>query len=386
MSRTWYLLALYLVLGTPLGCDSSTGDTGSDATSDTGSPDAAADARDTADTRDTADAGPEWPEQEQGDEEPSRVDWQMPEAGDSGFTVLVANLGNIDFRRCNDVAFNLCWTELEQTITARIAELAPDVVMFQEVLDPAQCDAVENPPEDHVCQLEMAGFQPPQARRLLGPDYTVVCDARNGYECIGVHTDFGTINGCEEGELCPRAARTAPPVEGCDEGFTLSAVTVAAGDTSFDVINGHPPSDAAGATEGRECRTAYFEHVFGAEATLVTSDTVVLGGDFNFDPYRQSDAYPDITLWNTHVGFTGPTQAGDSPAFAYHSGVVEHDPPYWTSPLSKTTLDHVVSTGLVGRCVTLGAHPGLAPLDMGIGDQISRLDHLAQWCTLDFAP
>ncbi|QDG52026.1 hypothetical protein FIV42_15135 [Persicimonas caeni] len=385
MSRKWCWLAICLViLTTSTGCDSSNGD-------DPGEPDAgdltdAADSADVVEDTDAADAGQQWPEQDQRGEDALGLEWQMPEAGDDSFSALVANVGNIDFRRCNDVAFNLCWTEMEQTIAGRIAELAPDVVLLQEVLDPQQCAAVQNPPADHACHPDHTANEPSQARRLLGADYTIVCDDRNGYECVGVRTDVGSIDGCEPGVLCERSARTAPPVEGCDEGFTLSAVTVHTDAASFDIVNGHPPSDAGGATEGRECRKGYFEHVFGPDASLVTSDKVLVGGDLNFDPFRQSEDYPDVALWSAHVGLDGPAQAGDSPSFAYHSGIVEHDPPYWTSPISKTTLDHVVSRGLIGRCKTMGAHPGLAPLDMAVGEQLERLDHLALWCQLSFEP
>ena len=369
---SWCLIAGLII---SLGCDSSTGQPPDDA----GLPDAhLADAG-----QDGVDADAQWPEQDQTGDQPLGVDWQMPAGGADSFDVLVANVGNIDFSRCTSVAYNLCWAELEETIAGRIAALEPDVVLLQEVLTPSQCEGLSGLSEDHACNRTDPR---PQARRLLGEDYTLVCDARRGYECVGVHRDFGAIDGCSMGELCSQGARTGPPVDGCSDGFTISAVTIQTGSERFDVINAHPPSDADGAEAGQKCREQYLQHVFGADPSLMESDTVLVGGDFNLDPWRQQATNPDIALWKRAVDTTFGTHAGEDASFTYHSGVVEHDPPYWSAPILAQTLDHVVSNGLVGRCVTLGAHPGRAPLDRGIGNEIERMDHLAQWCQLDFAP
>ncbi|MFP4597123.1 MAG: endonuclease/exonuclease/phosphatase family protein [Persicimonas sp.] len=396
--RFWLVISLVSLslVNISLGCDSSTAEPTDDAggaVADSGAD--AADARDAADRHDgdagdaedaaDADAGEQWPEQDQRSEQPLGADWQMPEA-DSGFSVLSANVGNIDVHRCNDVAYNLCWDEMEQTIADSIARLDPDIVLLQEVLTPEQCEAAGNPADDHVCHPDFDSGGLPQVRRLLGADYTIACDERRGYECVGVHTRLGGVEDCEPGELCADAARAAPVVEGCDEGFSISSATAQIGQHGVDLINAHPPSDASGAEDGQRCREAYLQHVFGADATLRSSELALVAGDFNFDPFRAGQDEADVDLWNEHVSYEGPKRAGDQPAFAYHSGIVEHDPPYWSAPMMETTLDHVISSGLIGRCVTLGAHPGYAPLDRGLGETLERLDHLGLWCQLDFAP
>lgn len=332
---------------------------------------------------DTDDSLERWPGQEI-DEDPLGLDWDMPEA-DDGLLFLFANVGNIDIYRCQNVGFNLCWTEQEAIIAEEIANRDADVILLQEVLVPEQCDDLDPPPaEDHVCHPD---FQPPeieQVRRLVGPDYTIACDAARGYECVAVRVGKASIVGCDDGELCRGLARTNEPVEGCDTGFTISAVTIDVDDQLLDVVNVHPPSDAAGASHGRQCRRDYFDSIFGEDAPLIEQEKVVIGGDFNFDPFRQSSTYPDVEFWNQYVS-TSYDQTHDAPLlFAYHSGLPEHDPPYWTTPILSTTLDHVISNSLRGHCITLGAHPGEAPLDHARGRLAVRLDHLAMECLLSW--
>lgn len=321
-----------------------------------------------------------WPEQNMRGAEPLGLSWTMPEAGPESMSVLVANVGNIDILRCGTVAFNMCWTEQEQIVTARIAALNPDVILLQEVMSADQCDALDAPPEDHVCHASFVPDAVDQARRLVGDDYTIACDGRRGWECIAVKVSAGSIEGCEPGALCPTGARVAPLVEGCDPGFTISAVTASIAGGTLDLINVHPPSNIAGPEAGQACRKGYLEHVFEDGAMLVENEVVFVAGDFNKDPWRELDAL-DVLYWNEHVS---PHRDDAERTFAYHSGILEHDPPYYTSVLSRKTLDHAVSRGLIGHCITLGAHEGHGPLDLFHGRPIEQLDHLAIWCTLSF--
>ncbi|MFU8802981.1 MAG: endonuclease/exonuclease/phosphatase family protein [Bradymonadaceae bacterium] len=352
-------------------------DTGDDAGIDT--------TRDIASAEDThvdamMDAGPDWPEQNMRGAAPLDLSWTMPEAGAESFSVLVANVGNIDITRCTSVAFNLCWVEQEEIIAARIAERDPDVILLQEVLAADQCDAVEDPGEDHICHPSFDPAVPDQVRRLVGDDYTIACDARHGWECIAVKVGVGSIEGCDDGTFCADGARVAPVVDECEPGFTASAVTATIAGRTLDIVNVHPPSNISGPVAGQACRRAYLEYVFGNGDTIVESDLVFVGGDFNMDPYREDEGAPDISYWSEFVGL----HYGGEKEFAYHSGIVENDPPYWTSVFSRKTLDHAVSNGLIGRCVTLGAQAGYGPIDDFHGTAIERLDHLALWCRLGF--
>lgn len=307
---------------------------------------------------------------------------QMPEAPESGLHVLFANVGNVDVYRCDSSVFKLCAQEAEEAIRVRLAEIRPDIVALSELITQEVCEGAAEWPAWHVCHPSFGGGERSQARRLLGPGYTIVCETRKGYECVGVRTGAGRIAGCEEGALC-RNARSMAPVDGCDDGFTLSAVTVEWSGRTLDVINAHPPSDSFSARVPH-CRVPYLKAALepqGVPESLRKADVAIFGGDLNFDPYRAPATDADVQYWNERVSLSRDDAAR---AFALHSGAIEHDPPYWTTPLLRRTLDHVTSVGMKGRCRTLGAAKDHPALDRNTGTELQRLDHLAQWCLLDF--
>ena len=319
-------------------------------------------------------------QQDQQGEAPLALGSSMPEAGPWGFSVLVANVGNIDVFRCDSAIYKLCAADQEARIAARIAALKPDVALLAETLNPAQCEALSaSVPDWHV----YSPTQPPgdQVRRLLGPDYTIACEPRRGYECLAVRSAFACLEGCSSGALCRGLSRTVDPVPGCDDGFTLSAVTARIDGVRVDLMVGHPPSGFAAADA--ECRRAYLPGALaaqGEETSLRSAPFALFGGDLNLDPWR-NPGEPDTAYFRAQVGLGDEGGA----AFRAHSGPVENDPPWWTSPLVRRSLDHVVTEGFVGRCVTLGAHEGYPPLDLAQGPDIQRLDHLAQYCVLELA-
>ncbi len=380
MKKVVHLIAVSSLITVVFACN----DTSSDGDPDAGLEDvllADTDADVDVDDEDTSDPLDDWPGQEL-DEEPLGLDWDMPPA-DDGLKFLIANVGNIDLFRCTSVAFNMCWTEQEEIVIDEIAARDADVILLQEVTTAAQCQALEvdDLDDDHVCHPDYRPDEPEQVRRLVGPDYTIACDSTEGYECVAARVGRVSIPGCDDGDLCRGLARTNEAVDGCDPGFTVSAVTIEYGDRTLDVVNVHPPSGREAAA--RQCRHDYFLNIFGEDAPLIEEDQVLIGGDFNFDPYRGSQDDVDIALWNDFVSTSFDDTRDDPLAFAYHSGLPEHDPPYHTSPLTQTTLDHVISNSLQGRCTTLGAQPGEPPLDHFHGDEIERLDHLAIECILD---
>lgn len=278
----------------------------------------------------------------------------------AAFTLLTANVGNV-LLACEGYAYNLCHKGVERRATDAIAALAPDVILLQEVVSDAQCEALVETDPAFTCHPEHRAREPSQARRLVGDGYSLACDARAGFECVAVKTSFGAISGCAEGARCDDA-ETPPAPEGCDEGFSVSAVTVVpkAGEP-FRVVNGHPASGFLTA-----CRAAQLEQAF---EQLAGEGPALVGGDMNVDPFTDNDEA--VLVWDEHVG--------DDERFRYHSGPKEHEPPYPTSvnPLSVNVLDHVVSDFLEGTCVTLGEAPGTDRLDGGEG-----MDHRALSCVL----
>lgn len=377
MNHVGSLIVVMTVVALCCGCN---GDEEPSQTDDVGVEDAGEDANDVDDN-----LLEEWPGQ-QIDDDPLGLDWDMPEA-DDGLDVLVANVGNVDVLRCNNVDFNMCWVEQEEIVADQIAWRSPDLILLQEVLVPEQCDELDegDVDDDHVCHRDHDFDEPAQVRRLVGDDYTIACDDQNGYECVAAKVGVASIEDCDDGELCWDLARAGDEIDGCDPGFTVSAVTVDYDGTLFDVVNVHPPSDAPGVDDPQQCRHDYFDKFFGDDAPLIEQELVFVGGDFNFDPYRDSESNPEVELWRQHVSTSFEQTSDDPDQFAYHSGIVEHDPPYWTILLMSRTWDHAISNGLKGRCVTLGAHPGEPAIDLFHGNEGERLDHLALQCRLAIA-
>jgi hypothetical protein len=326
---------------------------------------------------------PGWKAQDQAGEAPLGIPFDMPEAGRGAFSVLAANVGNIDLLKCDGALYKLCDAAQEKRIAERIAKARPDVALLSEVITPAQCDALGPSVEGwHACHPSNRAAEPDQVRRLLGPDYTIACEPRRGYECIAVRKGFARIAGCAEGATCrgQGPVRSAPPVAGCDEGFTLSAVTAEIDGEKVDLAVVHPPSGVFDSS--RQCRRDFLPAVLepkGTAGSLRESAFAIIGGDFNLDPFRRLGDI-DVDYLRSRVRFAFSDSAG--PPLAMHSGLPEHDPPYWSAPLSRATWDLVVGEGFVGRCVTLGAAADYPPLDMPQGEEIHRLDHLAQYCVL----
>lgn len=290
-------------------------------------------------------------------------------------TLLQANVGNVSLDCYGGYMSNLCSVPVEERLAANIQSLQPDIVVLQELVSPEQCDDIDENNPDRVCHEAHLAEEPLQARRLVGPGYTIVCDERNGFECVAVAASFGSIEGCGQNEVCLNSAETLEVPQDCDPGFTVSAVTVAPTEESvqtFKVINGHPASGLEVDCRADQIRRI-FESVGDNQALAPEAIPSMVAGDFNLDPYRQNDE--SVNIWKDHVG--------QDKTFSYHSGIAEHDPPYYTSfsAIGNYTLDHVVSNTAQGTCLTLGEAPDTDRLDGGAG-----CDHRALWCALMVNP
>ena len=282
-------------------------------------------------------------------------------ASGDGFTFLTANVGNFD-PLCLPYYMKLCRKDVEARIAANIQALRPDVVAIQETMPYQLCERYPVAVPGSIC-TEPEGI--PQIRKLLGPDYTIVCDARNGFECIGVRVDVGEIAGCESGGMC-ETDRLDRQGEGCRWNMALMAATVHVKGRTFDLVNAHPESKSA------ECRLTSIRQIFEPDG-LVNQPHVLVAGDLNLDPWREDDV--STRYWNETVGAAG------SSGFDYHSGTAERDPPYLTLRVSifGRTYDHVVSNFLSGVTKVLGESPGTMRLEGGKG-----MDHRAVYGWLSF--
>lgn len=301
----------------------------------------------------------------------------MPDAGARAFSVLAANVGNIDLLECDSAIYKLCDFAQEGRISAHVQKAMPDIALLSELITPAQCEALAaSVDETHVCHPSHQGEQ---ARRILGAGYTIACEPRRGYECIAVRKGFAKIDGCEDGAFCRGLSRTATPVDGCDDGFTLSSVTIELDGEKVDLVVAHPPSGAT--DESRTCRADFLPAALEEGGSIRTQRLAIIGGDFNMDPFRRGEDV-DGAYVRSKVRFS--FQSGEQ-ALVMHSGLPETNPPFWSAPLNRQTWDLVISNGFQGRCITLGAADDFPALDAPQGEDIHRLDHLAQYCLLSRA-
>ena len=275
-----------------------------------------------------------------------------------GFTVLTANVGNSD-PRCVFQRLKLCRSDVEARLTESLAKLQPEVVALQETLPDHLCEGAPLVDPGSVCAGD---HSEPQVRRLLGPDYSIVCEESNFIECIGVRTDVGEILECELGALCT-SGRVVTIAPGCRTHLTVFAATVKVRGSTFDIVNAHPENRSA------ECRLDSLQQVFDGD--LIREEQALVLGDLNLDPWRGDDVSTEY--WNMQVG--------PSHAFYYHSGPAERLPPHPTIfyPLFRRTLDHVASNFLAGTMLTLGEAEGTVRLDGGGGT-----DHRALFGRLSF--
>ncbi len=284
------------------------------------------------------------------------------------FSVMTANIGNSDLR-CYPSKWKLCQLDVEQRLTENLQQVQPDMIALQEVFASYQCQDIQDPADWHVCSIAQ---DPPQARRLLGDEYSIVCEPNSQFECIAVHRDAGEIVGCPVGGYCDNA-RTPVPLPGCDAGFSISAVTVRlVNGAVFDVVNIHPASFS------ESCRADLLQRALLGDETspsIIQEEKVLIMGDFNMDPWRGQDRSTEVWTNFFEQGWAGMP-------LAYHSGIAEKDPPYYTLHFFvKRTLDLVVSNFAEGVCQVWGETPGTARLDGGVGN-----DHRALYGILTFKP
>ncbi len=294
--------------------------------------------------------------------------------GNIQLRLLTANIGNADFMNCGDYFFKLCLNAREKSLRKNIAALDADIILLQEVFDVKWCEQL--PKEKNrkkVCYRYSERKIRDQSRRLLGPDYTIVCDSRSHFECIGVRKDFAAVKGCEPGALCrDRGSITHDVPEECDPKAVVFGIDIDIDGYKLRIVDGHP------AATGEECRAEEVRRMFegyGDVPPLAAADyPTIITGDMNLDPYRDLPESPDIVNWHAHVGEGKP--------FYYLSGIAESDPPLQTC--AGRSIDQVITNFATGTCVTLGEASGTVRLD---GEKTSKAiidanDHRAILCDI----
>jgi len=275
--------------------------------------------------------------------------------------LLSANIGNSDIL-CIGYMWKLCLTGVEKRVTQSIREINADIVLLQEVVPAERCESKRERKPGFVCYDfdKLAGESREQARRILGPDYTIAV-TKGAYEAIGVKKWVGHIKGCSDGSLC--IVERIPIPAGCDPGFSITAIDVEIYGRDVRLINGHPDSISV------KCRAQEVGSAFEA----VVPGRTIMAGDWNLDPYRGGDK--SVQVWTENLGQRN---------FHYVSGIAERNPAYHTLflpllDIPLKSLDHVVSDFAQGNCRVLGVSPGTKRLDNGFD-----LDHRALLCELEF--
>ncbi len=322
--------------------------------------------------------------------------------------VLTYNIGHPDADLPN-YALRLRDQDYEDYMGEQIRGLGADIVLHQEVLSPTHCATFEETDPAYTC-FDNAS-RPPPIRRILGDDYTIVCDQRRHVECIGVRVDFGTIDGVDPGDFVIDAADTPPlPLAecdwaagtcndtNCDGESTVSAVTVTTAFAPLRVVHLHPNAAGVDANDnvytGAPCRSLQLQQAFEGvdgfgDQPLVTDDATLVAGDFNMDPVRLASD-DEEALWSRNVGagnrFTdlSPVDANGNQHATRRAGL-------------GLAIDHVLADRATGACTVwgddmIGTDPGTLPLDDGFDFStkpdgefwIDRADHFAISCDLTF--
>lgn len=317
----------------------------------------------------------------------------------NSFSLLQANIGNVDPVCSLQARSKLCHQDVEDRIAARIRQLRPDLVSLQEVLPDWICRKGKAANRGQVCQNYQTRPVRDQVRRLLGTDYTIVCEPKQSWDCIGLRKEIGRIlpdpqgKQCPPGGLCGTERLSGGDLQaqnrdqaytpyyaltidsGLDPGFHMMQLDLELKGQKLRLINGHPQSGHKQSEQA--ARAAQLQEAFKLWAN---QPRVLITGDLNMDPFRQSDL--SVQVWNSQVDNYSPKgQLLAEKIFHYHSGPVEQ-PPVWPPrlsasylwPLPSLTLDHVVSNFAGGTCRTLEQAEDLSG---GKGT-----DHRGIWCKL----
>lgn len=311
---------------------------------------------------------------------------------DANVRFMTFNAGNPDDAEPN-YPLRLRDQVYEDFVAEAIESWRPDVIALQEVLPPHTCAAFEETDESRTCYEHER--REPAARRLLGDDYSIVCDMRQQVECIGVHVDFGTIAGLEPGAMELFGAQTpelpAPSCNyaagGCDQNLcdaesTISAVDVESHEFGpLRVVHLHP--NASGFTGegifylGNTCRTLQTEQAFALAGDDVPA---LMLGDWNFDPDNTVLYGPEAGVWQDHVGADRRfADHGQRDPVGRRIATVGDDP-------AGVALDHVISDFADGTCQVIRAprfddHFDFEQLAPG-GAYTGRIDHHPVLCDL----
>jgi endonuclease/exonuclease/phosphatase family metal-dependent hydrolase len=247
----------------------------------------------------------------------------------------------------------LAWWSVIEDTREYLAELGPDVIGFQEIFHPGECEDI--PVEAHagfICETWEPG-DPTVAQLILGAGYQVACHPETYDKCVGIRRVFGTLRGCDE-DLCLDGLR-GTRLQGCGSSARIGAGVIDLVDGGeLTVVNIHGTSGFA--ERDRDCRVAQFAQVFedlglGDGRPAADGARNLVFGDLNTDPGRLAGTDPSAAYWSEH--------AGEGRRFRHLSDVGPDALPTYADVLN---IDHVAADELRGSCWAAGITPDRPPV------------------------
>jgi hypothetical protein len=244
----------------------------------------------------------------------------------------------------------LAWSRAIADTRSYLARLDPDLVVFQEIFHPPECEAVpEEARAGFVCETWRPG-DPTVAQMVLGPDYQIACNLGKPDKCAAVHRRIGTFRGCEM-DLCLDGLAGAR-VPDCGSGSRIGRGVIDRVDGAvLTLVHVHGSSGLA--PSDMVCRTAQLRQVFEdfglGDGPAANGTANVILGDFNTDPDRL------VAL---------------DPSAEYLAGVLAADTfrllTDWPDSHPRTyadvaDIDHVITDAFSGSCFAAGITPGSEP-------------------------
>ncbi len=329
------------------------------------------------------------------------------------FTVLTINLGNTNIQGPH-YPMRMKSADYEAHMAGVIQTMSPDIVVLQEVLSDKTCETfLECDPSRTCYEWWLAE---PAARRLLGPNYTIVCDAREQVECMGVHLDFGSIRGIRPGEYVAQGAITPSlPLPGCnwyagecsedqcDQESTVSGILVDTKAGPLHLVHMHPMAQMNATVTGDSCRALQIRQVFednivpGETALAPPGESALILGDWNLglEIYKLSTLFGSALadqVWYNYINCHGCDYVDLDPRDENNKRYSTTSNFSWLGQI--IAIDHVVVTrDITGTCTVHngGGMPGTSRLDSnypGIDTMPpnDRMDHYGISCDLHFEP
>jgi len=241
----------------------------------------------------------------------------------------------------------LAWIPAVEATRAFLAEVDPEIVVFQEIFHAEECgDIPAEARTDFICETWQPG-DPTVANQVLGPGWQVACHLGKNDKCAAVKRSFGSFRGCDA-DFCLEGL-DGFRVETCGNGSRVGrgVIDLVSGGT-FTLINFHGTSGMGDSDE--QCRKKQVEQVFvdfGDGAPAASGERNLVLGDLNTDPGRMTGWDPSAVRWNDFVGpgqaFHWITEVGEDALRTYGE---------------MYSIDHVVSDSFSGSCWHAGVTEG----------------------------